>query len=246
MPQAPAPKSARDTYREGFAEEFPDVDMDDEEAFYSQLSKNRDSRRQIQKDFSDFNNMMYENPNAGYFMNDLLSGKDYNDLTASFLTNFGDVFKNALNNPSKENVKRFADALQKNAKQIKDDEEFLEQWTANDEATQEVLAQYKDEKGLDDAGVEAIKDKIANFVAKFASGIIDREMLDVVEKLDNYDADMANAEKRGVAQGRSQRVRENIRESQGDGIPLMQGGRSNAGASRPKAPSIFEQAKKAR
>ena len=105
-------KSRRDTFRERFATRHPDVNMDDEEAYYAALDDEYNSRdeelNRYRADNEKLNNMFLENPNAAYFMNDLLDGKK--QMGVALMEHFGDLFKEAVNDPTPENVKAFADA----------------------------------------------------------------------------------------------------------------------------------------
>ena len=110
-------KSRRDTFRENFATRHPDVNMDDEEAYYAALDDEMNSRDEelnhYRTDNEKLNNMFLENPNAAYFMNDLLDGKK--QMGVALMEHFGDLFKDAVNDPTAENIKAFADAKGHNA-----------------------------------------------------------------------------------------------------------------------------------
>lgn len=219
-------KSRRDTFRENFATRHPDVNMEDEEAYYGalddeynsreeELARNRESNEKL-------NNMFLENPNAAYFMADLLDGKK--PMGVALMEQFGPLFKEAVNDPSPENVKAFGDALQAHADKMKKEEEMQAQYEANYDASQQVIEDWSKANNVTPEQRKAVQDYITNEFANLLSGLITPEMLDFALKGINHDADVAAAEEQGTARGRNQRIDEQLRKGRGDGMPMIAGG----------------------
>lgn len=225
-PQEPV-KSRRDTFRENFASRHPDVNMDDEEAYYAALDDEYNLRdeelRRNRENNEKLNNMFLENPNAAYFMNDLLDGKK--QMGVALMEQFGELFKDAVNDPSPENVKAFADALDAHAKQIKKNDELQAQFEQNIDASETTIEDWAKQHNATPEQIDAIREFINQQFGNLIVGIISPEMLDFAFKGLNYDKDVAAAEESGQAAGRNQRIQEKIRKGKGDGMPMIAGGR---------------------
>lgn len=224
--QEQAKKSRRDTFRENFSTRHPDVNMDDEEAYYGALddeyNANAEELRRNRENNEKLNNMFLENPNAAYFMNDLLDGKK--QMGVALMEQFGDLFKEAVNDPSPENVKAFADALDAHAKQIKKNDELQAQFEQNVDASETTIENWAQEHKATPEQIDAIREFINQQFGNLIAGIISPEMLDFAFKGLNYDKDVAAAEESGQAAGRNQRIEEKMRKGKGDGMPMIAGG----------------------
>jgi len=239
-------KSRRDTFRESFASRHPDVDMNDEEAYYTALDDEYNAQREeLERDREDnrrLNTMFTENPEAAYFMNDLLDGKE--SVGVSLMRHFGQTFKDAVDDPTEENVKAFADALDEHAKKVKENDRLQKEFEQNADYSESVIEQWAQAHNADAGQVDAMREFISGQFSKLLSGIITPEMLDFAHKGLNYDTDIAAAEENGAAKGRNERIQERMRRGSGDGVPLIQGGGKAKTAHRPS--SIFDLARSAR
>ena len=232
-------KSRRDSFRENFASRHPDVNMDDEEAYYGALDDEYNSReeelRRHRENNEKLNTLFLENPNAAYFMNDLLDGKE--QMGVSLMRQFGSLFKDAFEDPTPENVKAFADALDAHAAKIKENEELQAQFERNVDASESAIENWATERGATPEQVDAVRDYINQQFGNLIVGLITPAMLDFAYKGLNYDKDVAAAEESGAAAGRNQRIDEKLRKGKGDGLPRIAGG----GQARPKPKDNFLQ-----
>lgn len=219
-------KSRRDTFRENFATRHPDVNMDDEEAYYAALDDEMSSRdeelNRYRTDNEKLNNMFLENPQAAYFMNDLLDGKK--QMGVALMEHFGDLFKDAVNDPTAENVKAFADAIDEHAKRIKENDELQAQFERNVDNSETTIESWTAAHKATPEQVDAMREFINAQFGNLVAGIITPEMLDFAYKGLNYDKDVAAAEESGQAAGRTQRIKEKVKKGKGDGMPMIAGG----------------------
>lgn len=227
-----AQKSRRDMFRESFASRHPDIDMDDEEAYYGvlddeynareeELGKLRDNNRKL-------NEMFMQNPNAAYFMNDLLDGKE--QMGVALMRQFGETFRNAVDDPTEENVKAFADALDEHAAKIKEDERLQDEFEKNCDESETAIESWAAAHNATPEQIDAVRDFINGQFANLIVGKISPELLDFAYKGLHYDTDVAAAEESGAAQGRRERIQEKLRKGKGDGVPNIQGGAKTKGA----------------
>lgn len=221
-----AGKSRRDMFREGFASRHPDIDMDDEEAYYGalgdeynareeELNKHRDNNRKL-------NEMFMQNPNAAYFMNDLLDGKE--QMGVALMRQFGETFKDAVDDPTEENVKAFADALDEHAAKIKENDRLQAEFEKNADESETAIEDWAAAHNATPEQINAVRDFITAQFANLIVGRISPELLDFAYKGLHYDTDVAAAEESGAAQGRNERIQEKLRKGRGDGVPNIQGG----------------------
>ena len=219
-------KSRRDTFRENFSTRHPDVNMDDEEAYYAALDDEYNSRdeelNRYRANNEKLNNMFLENPQAAYFMNDLLDGKK--QMGVALMEHFGDLFKDAVNDPTAENVKAFADALDEHAKRIKENDELQAQFERNVDNSETTIENWQSAHNATPEQVDAMREFINTQFGNLVAGIITPEMLDFAYKGLNYDKDVAAAEESGQAAGRTQRIKEKVKKGKGDGMPMIPGG----------------------
>jgi len=239
--QEPPKKGKRDGFRERFAKGHPDVNMDDEEAYYDAVGKDYDELDDLRSSNDKLNNMFLESPQSAYFMNDLLDGKNIGE---SLIRHFGKTFKDAIDDPSEENVKAFAEALDAHAEKIKEGERLEEEFEKNLEASQKLVEDWGKQHKATPEQQDAVRDFIIQQFQGLIQGKVTPELLDFAWKGMNYDKDVAAAEENGTAAGKNAKIKEQLRKSKSDGIPNIQGGAKPNRSQRPG--SIFDLANAAR
>lgn len=75
-------KSKRDSFRERLAQRYPDLNMDDDEAVYGQLSTDYDQYDQNKQKMDDFNKMLQDNPHAPSLVTGLVTKKMQMEATS--------------------------------------------------------------------------------------------------------------------------------------------------------------------
>lgn len=227
-------KSRREKFREGFSSRHPDVDINDEEAYYGALDDEYNQREEeigkYRSDNEKLNNMFMENPHAAYFMNDLIDGKE--QLGVALMRQFGDTFRDAVDDPTEENVKAFADALDEHAAKIKENDALQAEFEQNADASEATIEAWAKEHNANGEQIDAMREFINNQFASLLSGVITKELLDFAYKGLNYDNDVAAAAESGAAQGRNEKIRETMRRGKGDGMPVIQGGSKQSPAKK--------------
>lgn len=223
-------ESRRDAFRRGFAERHPDVDMDDEDAYYGALADEYDQQQgeltRYRDDNDKLNRLFAEHPNAAYFMNDLIDGKT--PMGVALMREFGETFRDAVEDPTEENVKAFSDALAEHAERIKEDERLQAEFEQNAAATEQTIADWAKTHNADQQQMDAVRDFINAEFANLITGRITPELLDFAWKGLHYDQDVAAAEETGAAQGRNEKIAETMKRGSGDGVPVIGGGRRAA------------------
>lgn len=119
-------KSKKDSFRERFASRYPDVNMDDEDAVYGQLSTDYDHFDQNNQRQDDFNKMLQDYPQAPGLITGMLTKKNEDGSDFSFvgylIDALGEDFVEAIEGDAEarkrleENEKKKLDASEKLAK----------------------------------------------------------------------------------------------------------------------------------
>ena len=204
-------KSRRDSFRENFKSRHPDVNMDDEESYYSALddeyNSNQDELNRYRDSNKKLNEMFMENPQAAYFMNDLLDGKK--KMGVALIEHFGSLFKDAVNDPSPENVKEFADALDEHAKRIKKNDELQAAFESNIDKSEATIEEWASKNNMKPEQIDAVRDYINQQFGNHQG---------------RGEGEAPPAGGTGMAEGRKQRIKEKLRKGKSDGMPVMPGG----------------------
>lgn len=235
----PEKRSRKDTFRERLGGKYPDLDMDDEEAFYGRISDDyedydsqiaeRDSRiGQYQKANEEFGEMMARDPRTANLLLDLKDGKP---LVSALVERFGDDLKQALDDPAK--VDELAKAQEEYVQRVAKSKELDEAYAANMEKSLEAINAAVANGEISEAEVDAGIDALIKIVNDGITGNFTVDMLRWALKAENHDRDVANAAEDGEVRGRNAKIKETLRKA--DNVsrqPPVLGGQAKSQRSR--------------
>ncbi|MCF0202153.1 MAG: hypothetical protein HUK08_02195 [Bacteroidaceae bacterium] len=225
-------------YLDDLGSEFPDMDMSDAvQRHKAVVGRHKRMRGEIDRYKSNndkLNALFAENPNAAYFMNDMMSGMSKGDIVNSFLSNFGEDFKAILEDPTDENKERFAKSLEGYAERCQEDERIIAELEKNEAETRQTIADWVAAKKFDEAQKAAVITSLSEMANNFLARKITAEMLEAAYKSANYDDAVKAAREEGLAEGRNETIRKKTRAAVGDGMPIVQGGGGAKGGGKPK------------
>lgn len=171
--EAPA-KTGRDTFRERFGKRFPDVNADDEEAYYGALNGEFDRMEASDKAQRELGEVLARDPRSAGFLMVLKSGGNPMEY---LIEQYGDDFRDALNDEEKS--KELAAAFAKHAEKRAKSDELRAQADANMQAMVDALdAAQKDGSFADDDAVKAFEYLYAD------GGLLDRILVNDIKKED--------------------------------------------------------------
>ena len=204
-------KSGRDTFRERFGQRFPDVNAEDEEAYYGALNGEFDRMEASDKAQRELGEVLARDPRSSGFLMVLKNGGNPMEY---LIEQYGDDFREALNDEVK--AKEFAAAFAKNVENRAKAEELKAQANANMEAMVEALdAAQADGSFADEDAMKAFEYLYAD------GGLLDRILVNDIKKEDwmmlmkaaKYDDMMkenevavANAREEGEVAGRNANI----------------------------------------
>lgn len=204
-------KSGRDTFRERFGQRFPDVNAEDEEAYYGALNGEFDRMEESDKAQRELGEVLARDPRSSGFLMVLKNGGNPMEY---LIEQYGDDFREALNDEVK--AKEFAAAFAKNVESRAKAEELKAQANANMEAMVEALdAAQADGSFADEDAMKAFEYLYAD------GGLLDRILVNDIKKEDwmmlmkaaKYDdmvkeneVAVANAREEGEVAGRNANI----------------------------------------
>lgn len=237
------PVSARDRYRGRYSEAHPDLNLDDDEAFYTQANQNLDELEGFRQSNKELGEAMDKAPILAGLV---LAAKNGQNPYAYLVENIGpDMDIRALaDNP--EFATQMGEALKKfqeNQDKAQDKAKEIGENMAN---SIQVLKQYQEEKGLsDDECVKMIADffgdydengepvEKASFMQNAANGIVTKGMWEALFNARHYDSDIASATEKARASALNEKVQNNLK-SFDAGVPNLSGrGGKGAGERKP-------------
>ncbi len=243
---APTP-TAKERYRSRYQEKHPDMNLDDEDAFYGQANANldelegfRESNRQLGEAF-DRTPLL-----AGL----VLAAKDGENPFTYLAENVGpdmDI-RELASNPDfdKKMGESLAKWQEKQAKAAKEEEEI----GTNMQQSFDALKQLQQEKSLSDEDCVALVKKLfgeqgengemtePGIIGNASMGIVPKEVWEAVLKAQNYDSDIAAATDKARATALNEKVQNNLKDF-GTGLPKSMSTSSRGKSAEKKKGSSF-------
>ena len=81
-----------------------------------------------------------------------------------------------------------------------------------------MLGKFQEENGYSEDEMDNGLQQLSTIVGDFIQGKIEPSTLALIFKANNYETDMADAQRKGEVTGRNQRIKEMLRKPKGDGI----------------------------
>lgn len=222
-------KSARERYRERYSAAHPDLNLDDEDAFYGQANANLDEL----ENFRSSNNEL----GAAFDKTPLLAGlvlaaKEGENPFVYLAENIGpdmDV-RELANDP--EFGKKMGDALAKYQEHLAQGAKRQKEQGENFEKSMTALKELQQERGMSDEDTQALVRKLfgsidddgnmveAGIIGDASMGIVSKETWEAVLKAQNYDNDVAAAGDKARATALNEKVQNPLRKDFGNnGLP---------------------------
>lgn len=151
------------------------------------------------------------------FLEALALTVDFNDTMGELKEEDPEEYKKVL----KAQALREAELERRQAEQKAMEKEFRD----NEEASQQNISSFQQEKGMDDKTKDEFLGKINDHFSNIVRGNITPEFLEMMYKALNYEVDMEKAQEEGKIRGRNEKINAKKRERVGDGLPQIRGGK---------------------
>lgn len=243
-----AQPTARERYRSRYGEAHPELNLDDEDAFYGQANANLDELEGYRKSNKELGEAFERTPLLGGLVYAAREGKN---PFAYLVENIGpdmDIRELANNPDFAETMGQALTTFQENQKKAKEEEKQIGD---NCVKSLQVLKEIQQEKGLSDE--ECIKmcndffgefDENGNpvgkdsFMANAKKGIVTKGMWESLLNGRHYDSDIESAKEQARATALNERMQNGLRKV-GSGVPSISGGGVGRGQAQPKKKGGF-------
>ena len=231
--QEPPQQSAKDRYRGRYASSYPDMNLDDEEAFYGQANANLDELEGFRKSNKELGDAFDRHPLLAGLV---LAAKEGQNPFAYLAENVGpdmDIRELATNPEFAETMGKALETFQEKQKKT---EEQNRQRGENVIKSIQVLKELQKEKNLTDE--ECIKmcndffgefDEDGNpvgkdsFMANASNGIVTKGMWESLINGRHYDNDIAEATEKASAAALNGRIQNGLKNFGESGVPSLSG-----------------------
>lgn len=220
--------SARDRYRGRYSEAHPDLNLDDDEAFYTQANANLDELEKFRKSDKELGEVFERVPVLAGL---LLAAREGQNPFTYLAENIGpdmDI-RELANNP--EFGKTMGDALAKWQEKLAQGAKAQKEIGENMGKSFDALKELQNERGMSDEDCLALVKKMFGEVdengevvepgifGNASKGIVPKEVWEAVLKAQNYDSDIAAATDKARATALNEKVQNNLRDMGSTGLP---------------------------
>lgn len=248
-------KSKRDSFRDGFAKRYPEMNLDDEDAVYGQISADYDQFDQNRKKMADFNQMLSDFPQAPGLITGMATRKNPDGSEFSFtdylIDELGQDFIDAINGDAEARArlkKREKDELAASEKLAKSKAELAENMKREDDALDAFIKEQKLRPEEIQPMIEWIyahgndKGDGDGFVWRAARYQLTKDDFKRLWQIKDFDKAVTDAEERGYKRGRNDRIDQSkkLHEQRKDGKNISVSG-GGGPASLPREKSRAEQ-----
>lgn len=223
--------TSRERYTQRYQERFPDRDVNDEEAFYSQVNSDLDEL-DLYKKHSESLVGAFNNNRAFAAM--MMAAKDGKDPFEWLAENMGADISEMLNDP--EYLGKITEAVKKFNESQLQSEEARKESEGNLAASLQTLKKIAEEKGMsDEQCLEVFSYIYDEILGNGMKGIVTEETFRMIIDGKNYAADVESARQAGEVAGRNAKITEQLRKEKSDkGVPPSLGGTSVPHKEAPK------------
>lgn len=249
QPEGQQQPTARDRYRERYSQANPDLNLDDDEAFYTQANANLDELEVYRQANKELGEAFDRTPELAGMVSAARGGQNPFTWLAENIGPDMDV-RELANNP--EFAKTMGEALTRFMENQEKAKQKREEIGKNAVKSLEVLKELQAERGLsDEQCVKMVHDFFGefddegnpvgkeSFMYKASNGIVTKGMWESLIKGRTYDEDIASAAEKASAKALNSRIQNGLRNFGDSGVPSLSGGGRGGSEKKPKKKGGF-------
>ncbi len=202
-------KSNRDRFRERYAKRYPDVNMDDEEAYYDRANSLMDEYEGYENNSRQMREQLAKSPAFAEMMVAARGQEDF-DPVVWMVQNRGLDLQALQDDP--DYAKKLADAHNEHLKWLAKQKDIYEKTQENTPKSYEVVLAKAQEMGLSKEQAQEVVDNMYQIMEDLSVGKIDPSIFEIMAKGLNYNADLEAARAEGEAEGLSRKVDDKLRD----------------------------------
>ena len=221
-------------FRDNFAAAYPDIDMNDEEAYFGvlndrndQYDKDKERLDYLEGAQRSFGEALDKDPGLAELFLEMTkpNGKPVEFLIERYPKEFSDL----VNDPDNDEYRKaLADRLTADFAEAKNLEQMEDEAEQNIGPSLDALAKVAEERGLSDDQVTDAFTKFAEFAKDLQVAKVSEDMWRVFIDGLNHSADVEQARIEGETAGRNSRISEKLRQQQPSALNMGAGGGSVA------------------
>lgn len=207
-----AEPTARDRFRSRIAEDYPDLDIDDEDAYYNAANDRYDELQSFRTNTQNFRDALdLDAEERGTFNEMILAASKQKDFDpVIWLVENGGLDIDALRDDP-DYARKLGEARKKYLDQISDGTKIEKEFEANAPASIEAINQYCQENGIDDDTKTNAIGRMYDLIDNLMVGKMPVELFQLVVNGVSHDEDVDYAREAGKAEGRQTKVSDKVR-----------------------------------
>lgn len=222
-------------FRDNFASNYPDVDMNDEEAYFGALNEENEKNSQNSlrlKDYEDSEKRLGDafetDPRtAGLFLELTKEGGKPLDY---LIDHYSQEFVDAINDPDNEEFRdKLAKKQQEELKRIAENEQLEKESSDNLEASLDALTEAGQELGLSDDQLADVFQQFMQFTEDLIRDKVSKDWWKIIAKGLSHDADVEQASVEGEVKGKNAKIKEKLDREKPSALNVASGGGMPAG-----------------
>lgn len=233
----PPQKSKRDMFRERVKTRHPDLDIDDEEAYYDTVGADIDDYEnqltQYRDNESKLTDMFASDPRSAQF---LVSWRNGEDPAIALIRLFGTEIRDVLDDP--ERIDEIAKANKEYVERVAKSKELDDEYAKNIKDSLERLDKMSAEEGVAESDLDDAVAVIIQMTSNGLRGIFTPEMIQTALKAVKHDADVEGAASEAEVRGKNAGIEAKLRKrAKGDGQPAL-GGKNQGKTTTDNQPTL--------
>lgn len=201
-------KSKKETFKERFSKRYPDLDMEDEDAYYGQAGSMMDEYEGYENNARKLRESMDKSPVFAEMMAAARDTEGFDPIV--WMVERKGLDLDALKDDP-EYVKKLGEAREKHLQTMAAQADIDKQVETNMPKTIEAVKKKQQEMGLTDEQADEVVAQLYKVMDDLIVGIISPEQFEAQAKAMNYDKDVQAAHDEGVAQGLQTKVEDKLR-----------------------------------
>ena len=204
--------SRRDAFRKRVSERYPDLDMDDEDAYYEQMGKTMDEYEGYERNTQRLREAMEKSPEMVRMLNAARDQENFDPLAYLFENASGDILALAQD---PDGAKKFGEMRAEQLKRQAEGEDIKKALTENMPNSVSAIKAKAQELGIPDEQAQEIVGQMFQVMDDLVHGKIDPEVFAMMAKGRNYDNAVEQARDEGKVEGLNQKVNDKLRTLEG-------------------------------
>lgn len=205
---SPQQESKRDLFRGRIGKRYPDLDLDDEDAYYDQMGKAFDEYEGYEKNSKRLSERMKASPAFRDMI--IAAGKQDDFDPIIYLTEQRGLDLDALRDDP-EYADKLAEAHSRYLEREAENEKIDKAMSENMPKSVEAIREKAEEMGLTDEQTQKIVGKMYQCMDDMVHGILDPEYFALLAKGESHDQDVSQAHDEGMAAGLNKKIDDKLR-----------------------------------